>query len=367
MKITAAVLERQGASEPFADSQPVRVQQLELDQPGPTELLVRITAAGVCHSDLSRVQGARECAVPMALGHEGAGIVEAVGSSVTAFSVGDQVTCIFMPRCGECENCQSAQWRLCSRGLQANATGEMLAGGRRLHRSSGPVDHHGGASVFATHAVVDQASVFKVPHEVPSEVAALLGCAVLTGGGAVLNSGRLSEGETVAIVGMGGVGLAAGLVAKAVGAEKVVAVDQLASKLEKAREICADETYTPAQALEVGVRADLVVECVGHPAAFQTAYSLLDTAGRLVTIGLPKPGVTAPLDLLDLVTQARSITGSYMGSGLPGQDIDRYVQLYLDGRLPIDRLISSELPLSEINAAMDRLKEGHVIRQIVRP
>lgn len=367
MKITAAILERQDAQPPFAQSRPVHVQEIELDEPGPTEIQVRITAAGVCHSDLSRVQGARECVVPMVLGHEGAGIVEAIGSDVTGISVGDQVTCSFMPRCGECANCLSPQWRLCSRGLKANAAGEMLSGGKRLHRNGEAIDHQGGTSMFASHAVLDQTSAFKVPHEVPSEVAAILGCAVLTGGGAVLNSGRMAPGETVAIVGMGGVGLAAGLVAKALGAKKVIGIDQLEDKLSTARDICADEVYTPSQAIEAGLRADLVLECVGHPAAFESAYSLLDTAGRLVTVGLPKPGATVSLELLDLVTQVRSVTGSYMGSGVPGADIARYVEMYQAGRLQLDRLISSEVPLTEINEAMDQLREGRVIRQIVRP
>lgn len=343
---------------------PIEIRDVELGAPQSGEVLVRMEAAGVCHSDLSRVSGMRECHVPLALGHEGCGIVEQLGPEVVGVAVGEKVTMTFMPRCGDCESCRASGWRLCERGLAANAAGEMMSGGRRLTVDGQPVDHHGGVSAFAQYAVVDQHSIVVIPSEVPSDVGALLGCAVLTGGGAVINAAQTQAGQSVAIVGMGGVGLAAALVARAIGA-RVTAIDTNPDKLATAVELVADSAFMPDDAIAAGVQFDVVVECVGHPAALASAVALTGVGGRTVTVGLSRPGSTLTVDALSLVTDARSIIGSYMGSGIPVDDIHRYAQMYLDGTLAVDKLITGSTRLDDLNTAMDRLQDGLEIRQIV--
>ncbi|MGN6403338.1 alcohol dehydrogenase catalytic domain-containing protein [Sinomonas sp.] len=365
MEFKGAVLEQIGAPVPWEESAPIKVAELALEAPGPDELLVRMEAAGVCHSDLSRVSGVRECAVPMVLGHEGAGIIEQLGEGCDEFSLGQRVTMTFMPRCGKCSACTSPRWGLCTEGTKANAAGTLLRGGRRIRFHGQPIDHHGGVSAFAEYAVVDKHSVVPVPAGVPAGVAALLGCAVLTGGGAVMNAAKLQQGETLAVIGMGGVGLAAALVAQALGATEIVAIDTLPSKLETSLEIGATAAHTPDDAIAAGLKFDAVIECVGHPAALTTAIALTRPGGRTVTVGLPSPNARLEISPLELVVEARQIIGSYMGSGIPSEDIAAYATMYLEGRLPIEKLISGTVALEEINHAMDELRVGHVIRQIV--
>ena len=238
MQITGAVLERCGARAPYADSQPLTIGQLNLGPPGPGEVLVRIEAATLCHSDLSVVDGARERPVPMLLGHEASGIVAQAGPGV-AIGRGQRVVMTFPPRCGACEACHTDGRLPCTVGSAADAAGTLVGDGARLHRI-GPdgkaqrVSHHLGVSAFATHAVVSHTSVVPVDDDVPPHVAALLGCAVLTGGGAVINAGRPRGGDRVTIVGLGGVGMAALLVAVALG-HQVVGVDPVPAKLAFAR------------------------------------------------------------------------------------------------------------------------------------
>jgi alcohol dehydrogenase len=365
VKVKAAVLRAIGSERPWQSSRPIDVCEVELAEPRSGEVLVRMEAAGVCHSDLSRVSGVRECHVPLVLGHEGCGIVEQVGPEVESVRVGDKVTMTFMPRCGQCRACRASSWRLCERGLAANAAGEMLSGGRRVSIAGEPIDHHGGVSAFAEYAVIDEHSVVVIPHEIPSRVGALLGCAVLTGGGAVMNAARATPGQSIAIIGMGGVGLAAALVARALGLRPLVAVDTNPAKPDAALGVAADEAFTPADLLAAGGRYDIVVECVGNPAALAAAVELTAVGGRTVTVGLSRPGSEISVDTLALVTEARSLIGSYMGSGVPADDIRLYAQMYLEGRLPVEKLITGTTQLADLNRAMDRLEEGLETRQVV--
>jgi alcohol dehydrogenase len=366
VRIRGAVLEESGRPGPFADTRPLTVGRLDLAPPGPTELLVRIEVAGVCHSDLSVVDGNRPRPVPMLLGHEAAGIVEAVGGAVRDVAEGDRVVLTFLPRCGECAACATDGRLPCERGSAANGRGELLAGGSRLSRDGEPVAHHLGASAFADHAVVDRRSVVPVSAAVPADVAALLGCAVLTGGGAVLHAARVDDGDPVLVVGLGGVGTAALLVAKATG-HPVIAVDAVPAKLDHARDCGADATWSPEEALASGVRAPLVVEAAGHPVAFETAFGLTAAGGTTVTVGLPRADARSSIPPLTLTSEARTVVGSYLGSSVPARDVPAYADLWLDGRLPVERLVSGRVPLARINEAMDALAGGTALRQLVVP
>ncbi len=365
MRITGAVLERIGDPPPYAGSRPLTVCEVDLEPPRQGEVLVRIESAGVCHSDLSVVDGNRVRPVPMLLGHEAAGIVEEVGPGVR-LAVGQRVILTFLPRCGACEGCRSNGVRPCVPGSAANNAGELLGGGRRLSRRGESLHHHLGASAFATHAVVDERSLVPVDVDVPPDVAALLGCAVLTGGGAVVNVAPPEPGQTVAVIGLGGVGLAAVLTASAHHEVDVVGVDPVASKRAAARQCGARAVYSPDEALDAGVAADLVVEAAGSARAFETAVSLTGAGGTTVTVGLPAPDVVAAVSPLALVAGGRRIVGSYLGSAVPRRDIPRFVDLWRTGRLPVERLVSGEVALGDINEAMDRLRAGAALRQIVR-
>jgi len=364
--IRGAVLERIGASRPYAQSRPISISDLDLAPPGRDEVLVRVEAAGICHSDLSVVAGTLVRTVPMLLGHEAAGIVERVGDDVDDLGVGQRVVLVFLPRCGHCAACATDGLTPCEPGSAANGAGTLLGGDIRLSRAGHPVFHHLGVSGFATHAVVNRASAVGVPPDVPADVAALLGCAVLTGGGAVLNVGRPRPGQTVAVVGLGGVGMAALLTALTYDDVRVVAVDQLPEKLAAARGLGAHEAYTPQQAAEAQVKAAVVLEAVGHPAALETAIGLTAPGGRTVTVGLPPPAARITVSPLGFVAEGRSLIGSYLGSAVPSRDIPRFVELWRSGRLPVQSLVSSTIRLDDINEAMDHLAAGTAVRQLIR-
>jgi len=296
-----------------------------------------------------------------------------VDAAAAGFSIGDRVVLAFLPRCGECANC-GADGRLpCIPGTAANNDGVLLAGGIRLHRhdeSRGGADvevrHHLGVSGFATHAVVDHRSAVVIEPDVPPEIAAVLGCAVLTGGGAVMNAGALADGEDAIVVGLGGVGMAALLTAVSLGYGRVIGIDAVPEKLARARELGADAVYTPDEAVAAGIRAPLVVEAAGHPRAFETAFALTAPGGRTVTVGLPSPAARSEISPLTMTAEARTIIGSYLGSAVPARDIPRYAQLWREGRLPVEELISDTIALDELNAAMDTLADGQAIRQVIR-
>src|SRR5689334_819598 len=247
MKIRAAVLNEMGAALPYARSRPLRIEAVELEAPGPGEVLVKIGAAGLCHSDLSVINGDRPRPTPMALGHEAAGVVEQVGPGVDDLRKGDHVVLVFMPSCGNCLPCAEGRPALCERGVVSNTAGTLLSGERRIFSGDGkPINHHMGCSAFAEYAVVSRRSAVKVPNDLPLDEAALFGCAVLTGVGAVINTAQVRAGTTVAVVGLGGVGLASLLGAVACGARQVVAVDLSDEKLALARELGATHTINAA-------------------------------------------------------------------------------------------------------------------------
>lgn len=357
MRIQGAVLEEIGRDQPYTDSVPLTVGELDLADPGPGEVLVRIEAAGICHSDLSVVDGNRARPVPMLLGHEASGRVERVGTGVTSVREGERVVLTFLPRCGSCAGCATDGRVPCGPGSASNGAGTLLSGARRLSRDGAPVHHHLGVSAFATHAVVDEHSLVPVEDDVPADIAALLGCAVLTGGGAVLNAGLPADGETVMVVGLGGVGMAAVLTGLALGVDVLVA-DPVETKRNQAIALGA----RPAAPDE---RADVVIEAAGSARAFEAALAATAPGGRTVTVGLPHPDARAAVSPLQLVAEARTIIGSYLGSAVPSRDIPRFAQWWREGRLPLEQLISARIGLADINHAMDELKAGRAVRQLI--
>ena len=371
MKTRAAILVESGRPRPYRDSRPLEVVEVELDPPGPGEVLLEMRAAGLCHSDLSVIDGNRPRPLPMALGHEGAGVVVAVGEGVIALSPGDHVVTAFVAACGHCAPCARGRPALCEPGMAANMAGTLLSGARRLHRGV-PVNHHLGVSAFAAHAVVAQESCVKVPPDLPFAEAAIFGCAVLTGVGAVTNTAALPRGASVAVVGLGGVGLAALLGARRLEAAPLVAVDLSAEKLELARELgathafAADDPDCAARIREAtGGGVDFAFEMAGAVPALELAWNSLARGGTVVSAGLSHPERTFSFRHVTLVAEERTLKGSYLGGATPARDIPRYVDWYRRGELPVDRLLSERIALDDINAAFDRLADGRTVRQVV--
>src|SRR5690349_12439453 len=373
MKIRAAVLNSMGTEPPYAASQPLSIQELELDPPGRGEVLVRIAAAGLCHSDLSVINGDRPRPMPMALGHEAAGVVEALGEGVGDLKRGDHVVMVFVPSCGHCLPCTEGRPALCEPGAAANGAGTLLSGARRLQRQDGtPVNHHLGVSGFAEYATVSRRSLVKVDPELPLVEAALFGCAVLTGVGAVINTSRMPAGSSSAVIGLGGVGLAALLGAVVAGARTIVAIDLSEDKLAFARELGATDTVNAADLdaadqirAATGGGVEFAFDFTGSARALDLGYQITRRGGTTVTAGLPAPTATMPLAPVTLVAEERCLKGSYIGTAIPNRDIPRYIKLYQQGRLPVDRLLTGTLDLDDINDGFDRLHDGQAIRQVV--
>jgi alcohol dehydrogenase len=373
MRMRAAVLRSAGAATPFATSRPFEIADVELSGPGPGEVLVRIAAAGICHSDLSAVTGARPRKLPAVAGHEAAGIVEDVGAGVTDLSAGDHVVMVFVASCGTCAICLAGRPNLCESSWQARAAGTLQTGSRHLSVAGEPLNHWSGISAFAEYAVVTPQSLVRVDADIPLDVAAIFGCAVVTGVGAVLNTASLRTGSTAAVVGLGGVGLSALLGAVAAGAAEIAAVDVSADKLALAKALGATHVFDAAQPdcaerirAEFGT-AEYVFEMAGASRAVHLAYAITARGGTLVTAGLPGPEERLAIPLADLVAGERVIKGSYMGSASPRRDIPRYLDLYRADRLPVDRLRSATLSLDEINDGFDRLAVGRSVRDVVDP
>lgn len=373
MTIRAAVLRATALPRPYTDSLPLTVETVQLTPPQAHEVRVRIVAAGLCHSDLSVVDGNRPRPLPMVLGHEAAGEVIEVGTGVGDLVVGDHVVFAFVPQCGHCAPCRSARPALCEPGAAANGAGELLGGGRRLRdRHGAPLHHHLGVSGFAEEVVVSRQSVVRVDRSLPFEIGALFGCAVMTGVGAIVNTARLRLGESVLVTGLGGIGFAAVLGALAAGAGQVVVADVNDDKLRQALALGAhaavnsgaDGAVEQVRDLTQG-GADVGLECAGVVAALDFTWRATRRGGRTVTVGLPHPSQTLAISPVQLVAEERTLQGSYLGSCVPSRDIPAYITLYQSGRLPVDRLLTHRLSLDDINDGFDRLARGEAIRQVI--
>ncbi|GAA3725488.1 alcohol dehydrogenase [Spinactinospora alkalitolerans] len=371
--VRAAVLETIGAEGPYERSRPISVREVGLRAPGPGELLVRVRAAGLCHSDLSVVDGARPRPVPMVLGHEAAGEVAALGPGTDArFAEGDRVVLFFVAPCGVCARCLEGRAALCERAAAANGAGDLVGGGRRWVDPSGDEPaHHLGVSAFSEYTVVSADSAVRVDPDLPFETAALFGCAVLTGVGAALKSADVRPGERVAVFGLGGVGLSSLLGTKVAGAAQIIGVDPVLGKRELAGRLGATETLVGGDDVVEAVKeltgggADKVVDTTGNAGVLAQAYTATRPGGTTVTVGLPHPDRMLAIPAVSLVAQERTLRGSYLGSGVPARDIPSYISLYKQGLLPVTELLSGRLALDGINEGFDRLASGEAVRQVV--
>jgi alcohol dehydrogenase len=371
VKIRAAVLEQMGRPPPYATSQPLTIGEIELAPPGPGEVLVKIAAAGLCHSDLSVIDGNRPRPTPMVLGHEAAAVVVETGAGITDLAPGDHAVLVFVPSCGHCAPCAEGRPALCEPAAAANGAGTLLSGARRVSRPGQELHHHLGVSAFAEYATVSRRSLIKIDRDVPLEQAALFGCAVLTGVGAVVNTARVPAGASVAVVGLGGVGLAALLGAIVAGAERVVAVDLSPQKVAFAKQLGATDGFEAGTQTVQDIReatrggVDFAFEMAGSVKALDLAFRITRRGGTTVTAGLPPPDAALPLPAVSLVAEERTLKGSYIGTAVPSRDLPRYLALFRRGRLPVERLLTDRLKLDDINEGFDRLREGKAVRQIV--
>lgn len=373
VSMRAAVVRRLGLDGSFGETRPITVEDVTVSAPGEGQVLVRVLSAGLCHSDLSAIRGLRGKPVPAVIGHEGAGVVESVGEGVHDLAPGDHVVLVFVNACGRCDLCLTGRPNLCRGSWAARANGTLIDGSRALHDEAGEHLHHwSGLSSFAEYAVVDQGSLVRIDPDVHPLDAAVLGCAVITGVGSVVNTAQLRPGESLVVVGLGGVGLSAVMGGTLAGAGTIVAVDPVEAKRELAIELGASAAIDPtadgareriAELTDGG--ADVAVDLAGAHGSTRLAFDALRRAGRLVIGALPGPDTLLEIPVANLVSEEKRILGSYMGSSTAARDIPRYVELFRAGRLPIDRLRSRTIRLDEINDGFDRLSAGQSIREII--
>jgi len=375
MRMTAAVMYEQGLPAPYALSQPFKIEQVDLEGPGEGEVLVEVRAAGLCHSDLSVVAGQRKRTLPVVGGHEGAGIVREVGRGVTQFKPGDHVIMTSAGGCGHCRSCVTMRPTLCDLVGVSRSQGILATGSRRLGRQDGStLYHYSGISSFAQYAVTVPGTLIKADPAVPLDVAAMFGCAVVTGAGAVLNTARVRPGQNVAVIGLGGVGLNAVMAAKLAGASRIIGIDINEGKFALAKELgCTDTLLATDPKLVETVKdltlggVDYAFEISGAKAAVGPAFAITRKGGDVICVGLGVSGETYPYPHTQMVSEEKSIRGSLMGGGNAERDVPQLLQFFLEGRLPVDRLKSGSMGFAQLNDNLDLLDRGAVLRQILLP
>lgn len=372
MKVRAAVLNHSPAEGPYARTRPLTIEEVDLAPPGPGEVLVKIEAAGLCHSDLSVIDGARPRPTPIVLGHEAAARVHALGPGVDDLKVGDRAVLVFVPSCGHCAPCATGRPALCEPGAAANGEGTLLSKARRLSLGGKDINHQVGVSAFAEYAVVSRRSLVKLESDMPPEIAALFGCAVLTGVGAAINTAGVKPGQSVAVVGLGGVGLSALMGAAAAGALPIIAIDLNEEKLTAARALGATHCINAADPDAIEKVRDITrggvehaLEMAGSAKALELAYLITRRGGTTTTAGLANHQHTFAVSPSRLVAEERTLKGSYIGSCVPTRDIPRFVALYEAGKLPVDALLTSTGKLDDINEGFDALASGKAIRHVL--
>jgi len=356
----------------YENNKPLQVEEVTLDGPQSQEVLVKMVATGVCHTDLHFIKGEMPCAMPVVLGHEGAGIVEKVGPGVTTLQPGDHVVLMVAWSCGKCRYCVSGRPAMCPEWLGYNMMGTLPSGTKRLHRGDQELNHFFSQSSFAEYAVVHERTAIKVREDAPLDEVCLLGCGTTTGIGAVINTAGIRAGESIVIYGCGGVGLSAVIGANLAGAGKLIAVDTLNMKLEKAKELGADYVINASQedpvqrVMEItGGGADYALECIGNVNVMAQAFASIHSGGKCVVVGMASLGSMMNIATFEFLL-GKTITGSVQGDIRASIDVPQYVDLFMAGKLPIDKLISRYYGLDEINEAMEALEKGQVIRSIIR-
>jgi S-(hydroxymethyl)glutathione dehydrogenase/alcohol dehydrogenase len=352
-----------------ANNAPLSLEDVQIDAPGPGEVLLKTAASGICHSDLHVIEGGLPVPPPCILGHEPAGIVEAVGAGVSEFAPGDHVIGCLTSFCGVCKFCTGGRPYLCPTQFAGRPPG---AKPRLVAKGGDPIFQFANLSSFAEKMLCPERSLVKIRKDMPLDRACLIGCGVTTGLGAALNTVHVPAGASVVIVGCGGVGLAALQGARIVGAGKIIAVDTQAWKFDLARKLGATECVNPKDGDPVaavqgltGGGADFVFECLGSVPTVQQAVAMTGRGGTTVLVGVVPVTQMVPVSAADLVLQEKKITGSYMGSNRFRFDMPKYIDFYLDGRLRLDEMISSRIPLADVNAAFDRMRKGEAARQVI--
>ncbi|MCY4130762.1 MAG: Zn-dependent alcohol dehydrogenase [Gammaproteobacteria bacterium] len=348
-------------------NQPMEIEEVELADPGPREVVVRTKAAGVCHSDLHFYNGTYPGQTPVVLGHESAGVVEEVGRDVTYVKPGDHVITCLSVFCGHCEHCLTGHMSLCGSSETRRGHDDVP----RLSQGGGIVHQFASLSSFAERMLVHEHAVAKIRDDMPMDRAALIGCGVTTGVGAVIHTASVEPGSTVAVIGCGGVGLSCINGAALAGASKVIAVDQIASKLELARKFGATDTVDASESDAVDAVRQLTdggvhyaFEAIGLKITAEQAFRMLRRGGTATVIGMIPPGEMVTLHGPDFL-QEKTIQGSMMGSNRFRLDMPRFVDFYLQGKLHLDDMISSRIGLEDINDAMAQLETGEVARNVI--
>ncbi|HBK79695.1 MAG TPA: alcohol dehydrogenase [Nitrospinae bacterium] len=357
----------------YGPGQPLAIEEIEVAPPKGGEVLVKMAAAGVCHSDHHAMTGAMPTPTPIVLGHEGAGVVEEVGPGVTSLKKGDHVVSIWRYSCGACEYCLTARPQLCPKGADMRLNGSLSDGTKRFKIGDTEIGHFLGVSTFSEYSVMSERSAMKIRDDMPLGKAAIVSCAVITGVGAVINAAKVRPGESIAIFGAGGIGLNAVQGAALAGADPIIAVDVFQNKLDMARTFGATHFVNASdenpveriRELTGGQGAHYAIEAIGNPEAATQAFNCIRRGGTAVMIGITSPQSAAAIPTLDLVTQEKKLVGSLYGSSVPRHMVPRLIELYMAGKLNLDDLLTRSYPLEEINEAYDALIKGEVARSII--
>ena len=364
MRIHAAILWEQG--------QPLSVEAAELDAPGPGEVLVEVKAAGVCHSDLHPARGDWPMKTPVVLGHEGAGIVRDVGDGVTSVRADDHVVFCWAPPCGVCPPCREGRPVLCDRLEKVTYRNRLPSGATRLHAREQAVSPFLGTACFSDFVVVPQEGAIRVSPDVPFDALATVGCAVVTGVGAVTNAAHVTPGSRVVVIGAGGVGLNVVQGAAIAGSEMIIAIDMRPAPLEIARRFGATHTIPAGDKVPEAVReltggrgADFVFDAVGNARTLADALESARKGGMVVLTGLARGDTQAAFPMFPFVMQEKKLIGSVYGSGQPVRDIPKLVSLYQDGRLKLQELVSRTYQLSGVNEALEALASSDGARGVI--
>jgi S-(hydroxymethyl)glutathione dehydrogenase/alcohol dehydrogenase len=347
---------------------------IEVAAPGPGEVKIEMHASGVCHSDLSVQNGTVPLPTPIVLGHEGAGVVVEVGEGVTSVAAGDHVVLSFVPNCGECYTCKRGQGYLCEKSA-AQAMGGMLDGTTRLTSGGAPLHQMACLGTFGEVAIVPEISMVKIPDDVPLELAALIGCGVLTGVGAALNTATILPGDAVAVIGAGGVGLNVIQGAKIAGAEKIIAIDMFDSKLDMAKQFGATDVVNAGAGDAAGAVAgltggrgvDTAFEVIGLGATMEQAINMARPGGEAVLVGVPRLDVMLNLNAaFTFLYLNKTIKGCWYGSSNVKEDVPKLLGLWKDGQLKLEELISREIGVEQVNEAFEAMVNGEVARSVIR-